>query len=69
MFRINDEDKAERVKVEVGDSSGTLVAVTGSLVEGDRVAIRGAENLREGAVVKVMLSSQAGVSESAAVEG
>lgn len=69
VFRINDEDKAERVKVEVGDSSGTLVAVTGSLVEGDRVAIRGAENLREGTVVKVMLSSQSEVAETSAVEG
>jgi RND family efflux transporter MFP subunit len=69
VFRISDENKAERIKVEVGDSSGTLVAVTGSLVEGDRVAIRGAENLREGADVKVMLSSQSGAPESDAVEG
>lgn len=69
VFRINDDDTAERIKVEVGDSSGTLVAVTGLLTEGDRVAIRGAENLREGAVVKVMLSSQSGVSEASAAEG
>jgi RND family efflux transporter MFP subunit len=69
VFRINDENKAERIKVELGDSSGTLVAVSGALFEGDRVAIRGAENLREGADVKVMLSSQSESSSSTAAEG
>ncbi len=69
VFRISAEDKAERIRVEVGDSAGMLVAVTGALDEGDRVAIRGAENLREGADVKVMLSSQSGASESSAIEG
>ena len=69
VFRINEENKAERIKVEIGDSSGTLVAVSGSLVEGDRVAIRGAENLREGSAVKVMMSQQGGTSQSAASEG
>ncbi len=62
MFRINRENRAERVAVEVGDSAGELVAVAGELSEGDRVAIRGAENLREGAAVRIMLSSgRAGV--------
>ena len=69
VFRINGENKAERIKVEIGDSSGTLVAVSGALIEGDRVAIRGAENLREGADVKVMMSQQGATSQSAASEG
>lgn len=69
VFRISSENKAERIKVEVGDSSGTLVAVSGALAEGDRVAIRGAENLREGTDVKIMLSRQLGTSESATTEG
>ena len=34
--------------MDIGDSSGDYVAVTGSLNEGDRVAIRGAENLSDG---------------------
>ncbi len=59
VFRINEENKAERIKVQVGDSSGALVAVTGSLIEGDRVAIRGAENLRDGGAVKIMVSQSA----------
>ena len=69
VFRINDENKAERIKVEIGDSSGSLVAVTGPLSEGDRVAVRGAENLREGADVKVMVSKHGSTSQSAASDG
>lgn len=69
VFRINNENKAERIKVEIGDSSGTLVAVAGSLLEGDRVAIRGAENLREGSDVKVMISAQGATPQSSASEG
>jgi len=56
VFRINTENKAERIEVEIGDSSGELVSVSGALAEGDRVAIRGAENLREGADVKIIVS-------------
>jgi len=56
VFRISDENKAEKIPVEIGDSAGELVAVEGALAEGDRVAIRGAENLQEGSEVKIMLS-------------
>lgn len=59
VFRITEENTAEQVAVEIGDSAGDLVAVTGSLQPGDRVAVRGAENLNEGATVKVMLSEKA----------
>jgi RND family efflux transporter MFP subunit len=56
VFRINQENVAERIAVEIGDSAGDLVAVIGPISAGDRVAIRGAENLQEGAEVKIMLS-------------
>ena len=56
VFRINDENIAEQIEVEIGDSAGDMIAVSGELAEGDRVAIRGAENLREGAEVKIMVS-------------
>jgi len=56
VFRVNSDNIAERVEVEIGDSAGDLVAVRGALQEGDRVAIRGAENLRDGAVVKTLLA-------------
>ena len=57
VFRINEDDTAEQVVVELGDSSGDLIAVSGALREGDRVAIRGAENLRDGMPTKTLLSS------------
>jgi RND family efflux transporter MFP subunit len=70
VFRINDENKAQKIRVEIGVSSGELVGVTGPLLEGDRVAIRGAENLREGADVKIMISKQSTTSSlSVATEG
>ncbi|MEO0577892.1 MAG: efflux RND transporter periplasmic adaptor subunit, partial [Pseudomonadota bacterium] len=53
VFRINAEDTAERVEVELGDSAGDLIAVTGPLREGDRVAIRGGETLSDGVAVRV----------------
>lgn len=59
VFRINDENKAERIAVEIGDSAGDLIGVTGTLSAGDRVAVRGAENLSEGAEVKIMVSQAA----------
>jgi RND family efflux transporter MFP subunit len=59
VFRINVENKAEQIKVEIGDSAGDLVAVRGELAEGDRVAIRGAENLSEGADVRILVSNSA----------
>lgn len=65
VFRINEENKAERIAVEIGDSAGDLIGVSGLLAEGDRVAVRGAENLREGAEVKIMVSQ----SDSTAATG
>jgi len=58
VFRVNDENIAERIEVVIGDSAGERVAVSGPLHEGDRVAIRGAENLREGSAVKIMVSQK-----------
>jgi RND family efflux transporter MFP subunit len=58
VFRVNDDNIAERVAIEVGISSGEMIAVTGPLHEGDRVAIRGAENLQEGTPVKIMVSQK-----------
>ena len=56
VFRISDENKAEQIPVEIGDSAGDLIGVSGALNEGDRVAIRGAESLREGADVEITVS-------------
>ena len=69
VFRINQENVAERIAVEIGDSAGDLVAVTGPIDAGDRVAIRGAENLQEGAEVKIMLSQTAAAGAAASTDG
>lgn len=64
VFRINAEYKAERIQVDIGDSAGELVAVNGELAEGDRVAIRGAENLSEGADVRILVSESPSTSDT-----
>lgn len=56
VFRINAENIAEKIRVELGDESGEMISVSGALAEGDRVAIRGAENLTDGAEVRIMAS-------------
>jgi RND family efflux transporter MFP subunit len=64
VFRITMENKAQQVRVDVGDSAGELVAVSGALNEGDRIAIRGAENLSEGADVRILVSDSASTSDT-----
>ncbi len=65
VFRINDENRAERIEVNLGDSSGDLIGVSGTLQAGDRVAVRGAENLREGAEVRILVSQSDAVQAAA----
>jgi multidrug efflux pump subunit AcrA (membrane-fusion protein) len=62
VFRVNDANVAERIEVVIGDSAGETIAVSGSLHEGDRVAVRGAENLRDGTGVRIMMSESSSVS-------
>jgi len=69
VFRISDENKAQKIEVQLGDSAGDLISISGPLAEGDRVAIRGAENLTEGADVKIMMSKSAPSSGAVATEG
>ncbi len=54
VYRINDDNVAERINVDIGDSQGELIAVTGALQEGDTVVIRGAESLSDGAAVRIL---------------
>lgn len=53
LFRINAQNKAERVAVKTGTSIGDWVQVTGDVREGDRTVTRGAERLREGQEVEL----------------
>lgn len=61
VYRINDENRAERIQVDTGDSHGELIAVAGALDEGDRIAIRGAESLSDGAEVRIVMPETASI--------
>ncbi|WP_323845758.1 efflux RND transporter periplasmic adaptor subunit [Microbulbifer magnicolonia] len=54
VFRIDADNKAERLPVTTGSGDGEWIAVQGALGDGDRVVVRGAENLQPGQAVKVM---------------
>lgn len=51
VFRINGDNRAHRVRVEVGEGSSDWVSVTGDLSADDWVAIRGVERLQDGQAV------------------
>lgn len=54
LFKLDTENKAERIAVEVGAADGNMVEVTGMLKEGERVIIRGAERLESGQKVRLI---------------
>lgn len=62
VFRINDENKAERVVVSLGAAAGELIAVLGDLKPGDKIVIRGAERLQPGQTVAIKDNNDALVS-------
>jgi len=59
VFRINAKNVAERVAIETGTESGSLVEIRGGLAAGDRVVIRGGERLEAGQSVKPVLVASA----------
>lgn len=54
VFRILEDDTAERVTVATGLGAGGMIQVAGGLSVGDRVVVRGAERLRPGQKVSVL---------------
>lgn len=53
MFRVNAENIAEQVPVEVGIGMGDFIEIIGDIQENDRIITRGGERLRAGESVKV----------------
>ena len=53
VYRVNEENKVEKVVVTTSTNLGHLVAVSGELKTGDQIVIRGAETLREGTEVTI----------------
>lgn len=54
VVKIDKENKAHRIKVTVGKGQKEWVEVKGDIEQGDKVAIRGAERLREGQSVEIL---------------
>ncbi len=59
VFKVDAENAARRIPVQTGTGSGTMIEVTGDIVAGDRVVIRGAERLRDGQIVDVIAQNVA----------
>lgn len=57
VFRVTEENTAERLQVQPGAARGGLVEVTGPIQVGDAVIVRGAENLSPGQPVVVAEAS------------
>lgn len=53
VVRINADDTAQRIAIDVADAGGERVAIRGDLKPGDRIAVRGAGRLSDGELVAV----------------
>ncbi len=53
VVKISDDNTIKRLKVEVGKGSVDRVSILGDLIDGDRVATRGAERLKDGQSVVI----------------
>jgi RND family efflux transporter MFP subunit len=54
VYRVGPDNKVQRMAVTTGIADGDWVAVEGPLLASDTVVVRGAENLHDGATVKVI---------------
>ena len=61
VFRVSEEGTAERIAVDIGDSSGEHIAIEGDIAEGDQVVVRGGESLNHGQPVEVLNGRQSAV--------
>jgi RND family efflux transporter MFP subunit len=55
VFRVGENGAAERIDVLPGIAAGELIAISGAVNPGDRVVVRGAERLRAGQPVNVLV--------------
>lgn len=58
VYRINEENKAEKISVTTGIASGNYIQVFGDIASGDKVVVRGGERLRPGQEVMVSTEKQ-----------
>ncbi|WP_052073114.1 efflux RND transporter periplasmic adaptor subunit [Thalassotalea sp. ND16A] len=53
VFRINADNSAERLSVNLGRGSGAYIEIIGDIRPGDKIVIRGGERLRPGQMVTI----------------
>ena len=53
VFRVGDDNKAERVPVQTGIAHDRHISVSGDIKAGDRIVTRGGERLRPGQAVSI----------------
>lgn len=53
VFVVNDSSKVSQEKIVLGRQIGTNVIVRSGLKEGDKIAVQGVQNLREGSSIKL----------------
>jgi multidrug efflux pump subunit AcrA (membrane-fusion protein) len=54
VFKIDADTVARRIEINIGQGSGKRIAVDGAVQAGDRVVVRGAENLRPDQTVNLI---------------
>lgn len=54
VFRVGEDNKAERISVTLDQGSGAWIAVNGELNAGDQVVVRGNERLQPGAELRIL---------------
>ena len=59
LFRVNDENKSEKIAVETGITGGDHIEIIGDITVGDNIVTRGNERLREGQSVKIIKGGRA----------
>ena len=53
VFVVNDSNKVSQEKIVLGRQIGTNVIVKSGIKEGDKIAVQGVQNLREGSSIKL----------------
>lgn len=57
LFKVDKENTAQRIAVGTGSEDGNMIEVSGTLSEGERIVIRGAEHLETGQKVRLETES------------
>lgn len=58
IYVLGEEDKVRSIDVQIKGGTGRFVNVTGSILKGQKVVVRGAELLREGQTVRVLSAEE-----------